>query len=325
MRKLSLFLPILALALALGVGSTASATTMVLATDEQLTDQAPVVLRGTVTAAGPPKAQTHRPVTEYEVQVERVLKGRVSSDLVVVRVPGGVRPDGMALKIWGSPELAVGDRALLFLVPRQDGSYGILHLAMGSFREMRHAGKRLAVRDLSEVGLAGQDGKVSEGEVEVGRDFDAFSGWVADRALGNVREPDYQVAATADGMQAVREQFTYLQNVRRRWFEFDSNISVGWKAYESGQPGLASGGFPEFQQAINVWNADPATNIRYRYDGLTNRTAGFTTFDRENVILFEDPNRETDGTFACIAPGNGSGTPCWNHGPPIASTPEPLP
>jgi chitodextrinase len=325
MRKLSLSLPILLLALVLGVGSTASATTMVLATDEQLTDQAPVVLRGTVTAAGPSKALTHRPVTEYEVQVERVLKGRVASDLVVVRVPGGVRPDGMALKIWGSPELAVGDRALLFLVPRQDGSYGVLHLAMGSFREMRHAGKRLAVRDLSEVGLAGQDGQVTEGEVEVGRDFDAFSSWVADRALGNVREPDYQVAATTEGMQSVREQFSYLQNVRRRWFEFDNNISVGWKAYESGQPGLASGGFPEFQQAINVWNADPATNIRYRYDGLTNRTAGFTSFDRENVILFEDPNRETDGTFACIAPGNGSGVlaiggPWFQQG-----VPEPVP
>ena len=53
MRKLSLPLSILLLALVLGAGSPASATTMVLATDEQLTDQAPVVLLGTVTAAGP--------------------------------------------------------------------------------------------------------------------------------------------------------------------------------------------------------------------------------------------------------------------------------
>ncbi|HEX2641862.1 MAG TPA: fibronectin type III domain-containing protein [Thermoanaerobaculia bacterium] len=325
MRKLNVLLPALFLALLLGPAFPASATTMVMATDAQLADQAAVILQGTVLSAGPSATLVERPVTEFEVQVDRVLKGRVAADQVIVRVPGGVRPDGMALKIWGTPEFQSGDRALLFLVPNRDGSYGVLHLAMGAFREMRYAGQRLAVRDLSEVGLMSNDGGAQDGSVEVTRDFDAFSTWVADRAAGRVREADYQIEASTDGLQAAGEKFTYLQGVRRRWFEFDRNVSISWKAHEGGQPGMASGGFPEFQQALNAWNNDPATNIRYRYDGTSNRTTGFGSFDGQNVILFEDPNSEVSGTFTCSSPGNGSGVLAIG-GPWFSSgQPEPVP
>lgn len=325
MRKLNLLLPALLLALLLGPALPASATTMVLATDAQLADQAAVIVQGTVLSAGPSATLIERPVTELEVQVDRVLKGRVAAGQVLVRVPGGVRPDGMALKIWGTPEFQAGDRALLFLVPNRDGSYGVLHLAMGAFREMHYAGQRLAVRDLSEVGLMSNDGAAQDGSVEVTRDYDAFSTWVADRAAGRVREADYQIEASTDGLQAAREKFTYLQGVRRRWFEFDRSVNISWRAHEGGQVGMASGGFPEFQQAINAWNNDPGTNIRYRYDGTSNRTTGFTSFDGQNVILFEDPNSEVSGTFTCSSPGNGSGVLAIG-GPWFSSgQPEPIP
>ena len=43
--------------------------------------------------------------------------------------------------------------------------------------------------------------------------------------------------------------------------------------------------------ALQAWNDDPATNIRYRYDGTTTVNTGFQDFDGNNVILFaDDPN-----------------------------------
>jgi hypothetical protein len=75
-----------------------------------------------------------------------------ASLLVTVRVPGGLRADGLALRIWGAPGFTPGERALLFLFPRLDGTYSIAHLMLGAFHEIRTGGHDLALRHLSENG-----------------------------------------------------------------------------------------------------------------------------------------------------------------------------
>ena len=91
-------------------------------------------------------------------------------------------------------------------------------------------------------------------------------------------------------------------------------------AESSGQPGLESGGYPEFQAALQAWNDDEATNIRYNYTGTVSNTAGFQRFDNVNAIIFEDPNGEANGTFTCVRPGFGSGVLAiggtWTEGGP---------
>ena len=296
MRKLTLSLLLLALAAA-----PALATTMVLATDEELFDQAALVLEGTVVSQA---ADTSgRPATEYRVRVDRTIKGRAPKSEVVVRVPGGTTADGMTLEIHGAPELAVGARALLFLAARPDGAYGALHLAMGAFREVRADGRKLAVRDLSEMV------DVSGAPAETGRerDFARFSGWLADRAAGLRRPADYFVETPTGSLRRAFEKFNYLQGRKQLWLEFGRGQSISWRAHEGGQPGLDGRGFDPFQAGIKAWNDDPGTNIRYAYAGTTGVAKGFTDFDGLNVILFEDPNQEIDGTFECSQPGRGSG------------------
>lgn len=298
----SSFLPILLLlALATAWAPTASATTYVPITDDKLADQARYVIEGTVEQSGP-ALDGERPWTEYQVRVERLLKGNIEDEVIAVRVPGGVRPDGLALKIWGAPEFDTGERVLLFLARRSDGSYHPLHLMLGAFREVDLEGRRLAVRDTSEAEAIEEAG--AEDSDEAVRDVALFSRWIADRARGQVREADYFVELPGSGMQRIHERFTYLGGVQNRWLEFDRGASVGWRAHVNGQPGLASGGYPEFQTAIQAWNADSRTNIRYRYDGTTGASAGFTDFDGVNAILFEDPNNEMAGNFC----DGGSGT-----------------
>jgi len=137
--------------------------------------------------------------------------------------------------------------------------------------------------------------------------MDRFSRWLADRAAGVERDADYFVQGPKT--KPIWGAFNYLGGIKQRWLQFDSNQDVLWRALESGQPGLPGGGFTEFQAALQAWVADPATNIRYKWDGTTDSTVGFQHPDGINAIIFEDPNHEVapDNPFSCPRPGSGEG------------------
>ncbi len=58
-----------------------------------------------------------------------------------------------------------------------------------------------------------------------------------------------------------------------------------------------------FRNALAAWNAESHTPIRLVLDGTSGLTAGFTTFDRQNVLLFEDPNGDIEDDFSCSTGG----------------------
>lgn len=293
----------LAVSAALAAAGGAGATTYVLGTDAELAEQAALVVEGTVErVAGVSDAEL--PLTEARVRVERLLKGGMTGASLRVRVLGGERADGRRLQVWGAPRFAAGERVLLFLVPHADGAYRPLHFAMGVFHERARAGRRLALRDLGDALLLDPAGGAAS---ERARDFARFARWLADRQAGLRRAPDYVVALPA-GMTPLADAFTYLGGEKYRWFDFDSGKSVGWRAHQSGQSGLAGGGFAEFAEAIDAWNKDKGSNVLYRYDGTTAASGGFDNFDGVNAILFDDPNGEIGGAFFCSVPGSGTGT-----------------
>lgn len=307
MLKRFAFLPILLLALA---SLPAAATSVVVGTDEDLFDQAPVVLEGTILSSAPAPGL---PATQYRVRVERTLKAPGGKALtgnfgeIVVRVLGGDDVNGNHLTIWGAPSLQTGERALLFLVRHADGTYGPLHLALGAFHEvtdLSDIGRKLAVRDLAEMQDVG-GGEAVPAE-DTARDAGRFASWLADRAAGLLRPADYFVKGGAE-LRHIQEKFNYLGGIKQRWNVFDSGGSVSWRYQASGQPGLDDGGVSEIKAAMGAWNGDPATNINYHLDGTTSATNGFKRSDGVNAIIFEDPNGEVDGTFTCSSPGRGSG------------------
>jgi hypothetical protein len=299
MKRSFLFLPLFLLAAA-----PALTTTMVMGTDEDLYGQAELIVEGTVLAVE--SSPSGLPAISYRVRVERALKGQVSGREVTVRVPGGVGADGRRLILWGAPEMRRHERVLLFLSRYPEGDFGPLHLAMGAFYVVRDGSRDLALRDLSEM----KD--VSAGEAvparDRARDFQRFAGWLADRTAGHLRPADYFVTGLISGLQPRYQKFNNLQGIVQRWTEFDDGESIGWRIQKAGQPRLRGGGFAEFQTAIQAWNDDPDTDIRYRYDGTTTKKNGFKKFDNVNAILFEDPKREVSGTFICTSRGNGFGT-----------------
>lgn len=290
----------------------AAATTYQMMSDEALADQASAVVDVKVIAVESAPIVDGSPATDYLVEVNRVLKGDLSGSTVVVRVPGGVNPLGLGLRIWGAPSFAAGENALLFLRPAQDGTYRIVHLMLGAFHQRLLAGRAVALRDLSEAHELGPKGQVEEGNLDAIRDFDRFSNWVADRAQGVESDRGYVVGRAKAELGSVGEKFAFLtpgDGVPIRWFRFDRNQNVQWKVNASGQPGLSlEATVDAFKVALSAWVSDPGTNIQYSYIGTTGATGGLAHSDNVSTILFDDPYRDdpaeaVEGTFSC--PGGG--------------------
>jgi len=72
-------------------------------------------------------------VTRSSVAVGAQWKGDTGSSAIVVRTPGG-QVGEQVIDVAGSPALHQGDSVLLFLERNEDGSYGVISLAQGSFR-----------------------------------------------------------------------------------------------------------------------------------------------------------------------------------------------
>lgn len=301
------------LALASGAITAAEATTVKLVNDFRLVDQARIVLVARV-GGTIPAPELDRPVTDYLMTVERVLKGSVGESSILVRVPGGRAANGMELKIWGAPTFVEGERALLFLDRRADGTYRILHLMLGAFREARLAGHAVAYRDLSEVDVV-DDAEAAAEETRKVRDFDLFADWIADRADSRLQVPNYYRFLPGDSQNTLLPMFTLLGEGGRntRWFEFDSGGQVGWRIDPDPFAGFSGSTADGFRNALAAWNAESHTPIRLVMNGTSGLTAGFTTFDRQNVLLFEDPNGDIEGDFSCSTGGTlAIGGPWYN-------------
>lgn len=286
-RRLALSLGLLPSLLFLA--PSASATSYVMASDGDLAAGSDAIALVRVMDVEPAPVGG-LPATDALVEIERLVQGSVPGSSIVVRIPGGTR-DRTLFKIWGAPTFKRGERALLFLVAQDDGTYHVRHLMLGAFHAVSRSGRSLALRDLSVATEVPMPGRTESSAVwRRPRDLDRFVAWLADRAAGKTREADYFVAPSE-----LAGDFTFLddEGLIVRWFEFDLGQSVSWRSQTSGQPGLAGGGAGEFQRSLASWTSDGATNVNYTYSGQV----GGGSIDRQdgtNTILFERALPEID-------------------------------
>lgn len=301
-RRFSSLLPLVALLPF--TAAPAGATTFVAVSDASLTAQAE--LAAVVRVEGRlPARDEGRPVTEYLVTVDRLLKGETGSSALVVQVPGGVRADGVGQRIWGTPAFAEGETALLFLRRGPDDTWRVLHLMQGAFHRLEVDGRPVAYRDLREAReLPATEHRASRDFRRV-RDFDRFADWVADSAAGLARRPRYFTRIDPARVQALHDRYTLFEEggLNLRWFNFDFGGSVTYQAYQEGQLGVAGGGYAEVQAALRAWNNESSTPINLVYGGTTAAKGGLETFDSINAILFNDPEGEIEDTFSCTGGG----------------------
>ncbi len=146
-----------------------------------LVQNAALILEGRVLAAHPLEGATGIE-TEYLLEVERTFEGE---DLPhrLVRLPGGVLPDGRGLALAGMPRIEPGEALLLFLT--QEGRSGIrmpVGLAQGKYAvQRRRDGTKVLTRDVSGVSLlspetgqvAASEGRVVRGYAELVAEIEA--------------------------------------------------------------------------------------------------------------------------------------------------------
>ena len=295
---------------ALAAPPSARATSYVMMRDTDLLSQA-LDLSGAVVDARivsvDPAPSSGRPSTDYTIEIEHLLAGSAPGTTLIVRVIGGERPDGIGFHVYGAPRFRAGDRAVLFLVPRQDGTFGILDLMLGAFRRIQLPGSPpLAVRNLSEATEIHRPGRETDARLYLPRDYDAFTAWLADRAGGGEREADYFVSDP--GIGRLLEKFTLFEfgGTNLRWFDFDSGGSVPWFLHTGGLDGLPDGGVASFKRALDAWGKDSQTPIRLVYSGRSGAEGGLSQggYDGINVLLQDDPHQEIPGVFQC----GGGGT-----------------
>ena len=284
------------------------ATSYKMITDEDLAKQATVIVQAVVVAREPAPIAAP-PSTDYFVQVERVLKGYVAGSTVVVRLAGGIGPDGVGLRVWGSPQFQPGERVLLFLVPRADGTYGVLHLMLGAFHEVQLGGRRLAVRDLSEALQAPSDWDLlSQGLVvslDPPRRWDAFTRWLAERESEVVQKAGYLDVESAVAFSDKGSPSALLlepcTDLGFRWFGFNRRRPISWTVNLGPLDGLMD--YRDLSVALEVWETATAGRLRLSLAGATASKSGLSKHDDLNTVVFEDPEDWIVGSYDCQAGG----------------------
>ncbi len=282
------------------LATSAQALTYVPLSDEALLGQADVVLTGEVLSAGESFIGQFG-ATDYQVYVAEVYKGVVPASNITVRVPGNARTH----HVPGVARLAPGERAVLFLRARADGSYGLTHLNLGAFHEVteKNASSTL-VRELEGLSRLGASTPQQSAINEMPRSAEALRNWLLSRHPESGLAPGPLPPRSAPSH--VTAKFTLLgdgSGRAARWRAFDNGNNVPFYAHSTPQQGLPGGGATQFQQAIAAWSNDPSSNIRYVYGGLTNTGSGTHGVDGINTIVFNDPANLVDGIFDCLLGG----------------------
>jgi hypothetical protein len=96
-------------------------------------------------------------VTLHELSVSSTWKGQLDGTAITVRTPGG-RMGEYTMQMPGAPELLPGSTVLLFLEKNDDGTFGVISLAQGSFRvEAAPDGSFVVSRDPAAAHLVAVD------------------------------------------------------------------------------------------------------------------------------------------------------------------------
>lgn len=302
--------------LSMAAAFTASATTIILPSDEQLIHKASVIVTGTVVSSAAVE-RDGRIWTETMISVAHAHKGEVPERLMVREIGGEV--GNRITKIFGTPEFDAGERVLLFLDRDSHGVFRTVDLFVGKFREGKTVnGRRLWVRDArQDVSLLDEDFREIEA-TNVQRDAAGFEAFVDDRVKGRAGRASYgvenPVLEESVGLQngGITSNFTLISEPTvYRWTRFDSGQSAVW--YSSGsQPGYTNGGLSELRTAMASWTGYSAAKIHYSYAGSRSGSmGGLNAPNGVNEVLFNDPLSEISGTFSgsgVVGTGGFNGT-----------------
>ena len=285
--------------------SAADATTFVLMDEPTLLHSSAAVIVGTVTAIESGGAPDGPIYTYVHVQPERIIKGALRLEPLVLREPGGTVGERREW-VYGAPEFLVGERALLFVSRNPDGTLQTNSLAMGKYSLGVDAAGHITVVRAFGVGasvLTPATGELVDGPRHTQRFLPLLKRLLrlarAEARLQSARQPltlvPEELASTPTQFQ---EAYTFMANPPGRWFQPDSGQPVTYLIDSTGDATL---GFSTSRTAIDAamaaWSDVPTSDLVLQ-DGGTTAPGPFNQCSI-NRIVFNDPDNEITDPSGC--------------------------
>jgi len=260
--------------------------------DENLVAASALVVIGQVEQVRSARLAGGRIVTQTDVRIDTTLKGRASGPRIRLTEPGG-RVGDVIVRIPGVPQFAPGERTLLFLRERRDGTLGTTALSLAKYTIAAGASPvaRRTTPDLDE------------------RRLDAFDARIRTLASGQPIRPvsDGFAGPSAVEVEGRVDGFTLLDNggdcdpvafsgcVGGRWYQARCGVPIVYSM--SGSDGGVGPVVSRqaFEQALAAWSsaAGGFLDLVPGPDAPTSPTAlGATSpedLDGLNVVQFDDP------------------------------------
>jgi hypothetical protein len=305
MRRIGAFSLIAFVILIVGLNE-ATATTAIAPSDQEMVVSARAIVRGNVVGMSAGLDRERGIVMTYvRLMVNDVLTGEISTDEIVVRVPGGEMP-GLGTLIHGTPKFVIGQDVLLYLDTWGDGSLRVHQGFLGKYNISRDAatGRSFVERDEDEsvtyLAHSGTPGtRISEYEIYVR----TIRNMVASNAEGRRSfEQRYFagisiLAAPPEFDRSMEdEQFIPLWSLQNpttaiRWFQPDSGEAVVFHVNPTGAPG--SNIVADVEAALYAWSTATGTSMRLSMAGVTGG-CGVQGADGQNTVSFTN----CDGFFS---------------------------
>jgi hypothetical protein len=286
----------------LGIAAQSFAVTYIVPPDRFEIERASAIVIGRV-LGGHAERSPFGIETVTTIALEEAIKGN-PGNVIQIHEPGGI-VDGEMRLVPGVPVFADGDRLLLLLYQRDDGSYTVSDMQLGSFHFVRD----LLVRDESEIEGWDAHGKPHQ---EPQRSADRFVDYVRGIVRGEVMAEDYVVSKMAMKVSAAAQQpvaaaaftatsymLTYGAGFGTRWNVFPG--AVTWNQGNS-ETGVLGSGTAEINAAFAIWNAG---GTHYVLGGASPNPNGFLDpTDFTNNFVFEK-NLTSAGlqAFSCSSGG----------------------
>jgi hypothetical protein len=284
----------------------ARATTFVLMDEGTLLESSDAVVVGSVTAIESAFLESDGSVYTYvHVQPERIIKGPLRDEPLVLREPGGTFGERHAW-IYGAPEFWVGERALLFLSRNPDGSLQTNSLAMGKYTLSVDAnGRTTAVRSLGEGTsvIAPDTGNIGAAPPQTQPFVPLLTRLRTLARAQTVAAPPALVLIPPELATTTTEYhdaFTLLGNPPARWFEPDSGQPVSYLVDPTGDtqlgPTISRGAV---DAAFAAWTNVPSASVTLQDAGNTAPIRLNDCSTPTSRIIFNDPFGEITDPSGC--------------------------
>ncbi len=284
-------------AVAFLLASAASATVFQPTSDRQLVDRSEAVVVATVRDAVSRVRADGYVVTDYRLDVEQTFKGTAAGTITVSEI-GGAAGERFTF-ISDSAAYTPGERVMVFLKKRADGTYFTASMAMGKFSFTRNAqGEAVVTREVSE--LRDDPARMAEG----------FASFVSGKAhqtyttkltlVADVLHPIATAAASTYVLVGCGTPGCFP--VRVAGGEAGGGLtfrSTGSLAGVDGPGGISN--------AAASWTADPDSGIVLTYAGTFTSSAPNPDDGQSGVYLgYSGPdNGVCDGALACTFGAGG--------------------